>query len=107
MVLQYYAHVRENANGNKEYQTVAQHLAGTAELCRGFAAAFGAEADGELAGLTHDIGKCTEEFQNRLLNDGPTLTTPQREQWPAPCGEIPMFPPAWRDITAVCRILAI
>ena len=73
MVLQYYAHVRENANGNKEYQTVAQHLAGTAELCRGFAAAFGAEADGELAGLTHDIGKCTEEFQNRLLNDGPIV----------------------------------
>ena len=73
MVLQYYAHVRENANGNKEYQTVAQHLAGTAELCRGFAATFGAEADGELAGLTHDIGKCTEEFQNRLLNDGPIV----------------------------------
>ena len=73
MVLQYYAHVRENANGNKEYQTVAQHLTGAAELCRGFAAAFGAEADGELAGLTHDIGKCTEEFQNRLLNDGPIV----------------------------------
>ena len=38
MVLQYYAHVRENANGRKEYQTVAQHLTGTAELCREFAA---------------------------------------------------------------------
>ena len=49
MVLRYYAHVRENANGRKEYQTVAQHLTGTAELCREFAAAFGAEADGELA----------------------------------------------------------
>lgn len=73
MVLQYYAHVRESANGNKEYQTVAQHLTGTAELCRVFAAAFGAEADGELAGLAHDIGKCTEEFQNRLLNDGPIV----------------------------------
>ena len=45
MDLQYYAHVRENANGRKEYQTVAQHLTGTAELCREFAAAFGAEAD--------------------------------------------------------------
>ena len=73
MVLQYYAHVRESANDSKKYQTVAQHLTGTAELCRGFAAAFGADADGELAGLAHDIGKCTEEFQNRLLNDGPIV----------------------------------
>ena len=73
MVLSYYAHVRESANGNKGYQTVAQHLIGTAELCRGFAAAFGAEADGELAGLTHDMGKCTDAFQDRLLNDGPIV----------------------------------
>ena len=73
MDLQYYAHVRENANGRKEYQTVAQHLTGTAELCREFAAAFGAEADGELAGLSHDIGKCTDAFQDHLLNDGPTV----------------------------------
>ena len=73
MDLQYYAHVRENANGRKEYQTVAQHLTGTAELCREFAAAFGADADGDLAGLSHDIGKCTDAFQDHLLNDGPTV----------------------------------
>ena len=73
MVLQYYAHVRENSDGNKEFQTVAQHLSGTAELCRVFAAAFGAEKDGELAGTAHDIGKCTAGFQNRLLNDGPVV----------------------------------
>lgn len=73
MVLQYYAHVRESSDGNKEYQTVAEHLIGTAKLCCNFAAAFGAEVDGHLAGLTHDIGKCTEEFQNRLLNDGPVV----------------------------------
>ena len=73
MRLSYYAHVRETGTGGKEFQTVAQHLSGTAELCRAFAAAFGAEKDGELAGLTHDIGKCTEEFQNRLLNDGPVV----------------------------------
>lgn len=73
MSLQYYAHVQEEAIGGREYQTVARHLIGTAELCRGFAAAFGAEADGQLAGLTHDIGKCTDDFQNRLLNDGPIV----------------------------------
>ena len=49
MVLQYYAHVRESSDGNKEYQTVAEHLIGTAKLCCNFAAAFGAEVDGHLA----------------------------------------------------------
>lgn len=73
MVLQYYAHVRESSDGNKEFQTVAQHLSGTAELCRAFAAAFGAEKDGELAGTAHDIGKCTAGFQDRLLNGGPVV----------------------------------
>ena len=43
MRVSYYAHVQENDTGGKEFQTVAQHLSGTAELCRGFAAAFGAE----------------------------------------------------------------
>ena len=52
---------------------MAQHLSGTAELCRAFAAAFGAEADGELAGMAHDVGKCTAEFQERLLNGGPVV----------------------------------
>ena len=40
MHVSYYAHVRENDTGGKEFQTAAQHLAGTAELCRAFAAAF-------------------------------------------------------------------
>lgn len=73
MVLQYYAHVRESSDGNKEYQTVAEHLIGTAKLCCNFAAAFGAEKDGELAGTAHDIGKCTAGFQDRLLNGGPVV----------------------------------
>ena len=42
MHVSYYAHVRENDTGGKEFQTAAQHLAGTAELCRAFAAPFGA-----------------------------------------------------------------
>ena len=44
--MEYYAHIREREDGSREYQTVAQHLLGTAELCREFAAAFGAGADG-------------------------------------------------------------
>ncbi len=66
----YYAHSRQESTGEWVYQTVAEHLTGTAALCRDFAAAFGAAANGEAAGLLHDVGKCTEEFQDRLLHDG-------------------------------------
>lgn len=47
-------------------QTVAAHLQGTAQLCGGFAAAFGEEKRGELLGLAHDIGKTSQAFQKRL-----------------------------------------
>lgn len=66
----YYAHFRQDSSGEPVYQTVAEHLTGTAALCRGFAEEFGAGTDGELAGLSHDLGKCTEAFQNRLLHNG-------------------------------------
>lgn len=69
----YYAHIRQDENGGTVYQTVAEHLTGTAALCREFAADFGAGSDGELAGLTHDLGKCTDGFQKRLLEGGPVV----------------------------------
>lgn len=69
----YYAHIRHDEAGTPTCQTVAEHLTGTAALCREFAEAFGAGADGELVGLLHDLGKCTDAFQNRLLHDGPIV----------------------------------
>lgn len=69
----YYAHIRQDENGETVYQTVAEHLTGTAALCREFAAGFGAEADGDLMGLAHDLGKCTDAFQKRLLEGGPVV----------------------------------
>ena len=47
-------------------QTVVDHLNGTAEFCARFARAFGAEKQGQFIGLAHDIGKCSDEFQERL-----------------------------------------
>lgn len=47
-------------------QTVEEHLKGTAELAKQFAQAFDAREQGCLIGLAHDIGKCSEEFQERL-----------------------------------------
>ena len=39
-------------------------------MSRHFAAAFGAEEQGQLVGLTHDIGKYSDAFQKRLLRNG-------------------------------------
>lgn len=50
-------------------QSVLDHLQNTAALCARFAAAFGAEEQGRLAGLAHDIGKYSEAFQRRLNGD--------------------------------------
>lgn len=74
----YYAHIRQDENGQTIYQTVAEHLTGTAALCREFAADFGAEADGDLMGLAHDLGKCTEHSRSACLKVVPLSTTPRR-----------------------------
>ena len=64
----YLAHIVDD--GRK--QTVREHLEGTAGGCAAKAAAFGAERQGRLTGLAHDIGKYTEHFQHRLLG-GPKV----------------------------------
>lgn len=64
----YLAHIADD--GRK--QTVREHLEGTADGCAAKAAAFGAERQGRLTGLAHDIGKYTEHFQHRLLG-GPKV----------------------------------
>lgn len=69
----YYAHIRQSETGDLVAQTVEEHLTGTAALSRKFADAFGYGTAGELVGLFHDIGKCTEGFQKRLLHNGPIV----------------------------------
>ena len=62
----YAAHKRLDPNGHETLQSVKDHLDGTAALASCFAAAFGAESHGNLAGLAHDIGKYSDGFQKRL-----------------------------------------
>lgn len=59
----YFAHIRED--GKK--QTVVEHLQGTSDRCALFASAFGEEQRGRMLGYAHDIGKCSDEFQKRLM----------------------------------------
>ena len=49
--MKYYAHIRQLEDGRVLYQTVQEHLEGTAALAEQFAATFGAERQGKLAGL--------------------------------------------------------
>ena len=60
------AHVSEDGSE----QSVEAHLEGTAALAAGFAAPFGAGAQGRFVGLAHDIGKYSDAFQRRLLENG-------------------------------------
>ena len=62
MGIPYFAH---NAHDGRK-QSVLEHLNGTAERCARFSSAFGAEEQGRLAGLAHDIGKYSGAFQKRL-----------------------------------------
>ena len=63
----YLAHLSDD--GRK--QTVLDHLKGTADRCAAFAVAFGAEEQGRLAGLAHDLGKYSDAFQRRLAGGEP------------------------------------
>lgn len=58
----YLAHRSED----QREQTILTHLRATSDMCARFAAAFGAEDQGRLAGLAHDIGKYSDAFQQRL-----------------------------------------
>lgn len=65
----YASHVSEDGR----VEEVSTHLKEVAEMAAGFARGFGAEEWAYAAGIAHDIGKYSEEFQNRILHDGPKV----------------------------------
>lgn len=61
------AHVKINADGSwSEPQYLDEHLIKTSELAGCFAKVFNSESWGRAAGLCHDIGKSTNEWQEYL-----------------------------------------
>lgn len=65
----YVAH--KSDDGENRLQSVKEHLNGVASLAEEFAAAFGSAEYGKCCGKLHDIGKYSDAFQKRILNDGP------------------------------------
>lgn len=64
---EYIAHKTEDG---ERVQTVADHLRNVGELCAGFASGFSVGLDAQklakTAGLLHDIGKYSDDFQRRI-----------------------------------------
>ena len=65
--MKYLAHINHE---DEREQKLIDHLQGTAKLSEYFAAAFDEGNFGRLAGLYHDIGKYSTEFQKYLTNGG-------------------------------------
>lgn len=61
----FYAHSTERGD-KSDWQHLQNHLVNVGELAEGFAGAFYCAEYGKAAGLLHDLGKYTFEFQERL-----------------------------------------
>ncbi len=62
----FYAHSTDDIS-KSNWQTLQDHLVGVSSLCQNHADKFGAGKAARLAGLLHDLGKYTPEFQARLV----------------------------------------
>ena len=65
----FYAHSKDN-EPPENWQALEDHLTRVAELAQSFADEFGAGEWGYLAGLWHDLGKYSKEFQKYLSTSG-------------------------------------
>lgn len=65
----FYAHSTEDPT-RRTWQALSDHLTATGSLAGSFAEAFGGEALARASGLLHDLGKYTDEFQNRIAGSG-------------------------------------
>lgn len=65
--MDHYAHSLEG-RPVEEWQPLEEHLENVAEMAAEFAKPFGGQEWARLAGLWHDLGKYSAEFQKRLFD---------------------------------------
>lgn len=64
----FYAHSGDHAD-HSDWQLLAEHLESVGSLAASFAVFFSATELARVAGLLHDLGKYSTEFQLRLSGD--------------------------------------
>jgi len=64
----FYAHSKEDETFDK-WQTIEAHLKGVADLSEMFGKEFSSIKFAKIAGCFHDLGKYSQEFQNRLIHN--------------------------------------
>jgi CRISPR-associated endonuclease/helicase Cas3 len=86
---QYFAHSTESSDRH-DWQTLSEHLASVGEIAGRFASPFGGQSLAKAAGLLHDVGKYTQDFQRRISGDqirvdhsthGARLAVERYKQW--------------------------
>ncbi|THG83812.1 CRISPR-associated endonuclease Cas3'' [Pseudomonas sp. A-1] len=65
---QFFAHSTATPD-RSDWQLLSDHLQAVGQLAADKAAAFGGESMAEVAGLLHDLGKYSDEFQRRIAGD--------------------------------------
>lgn len=66
--MEFYAHSLEDRD-ERHWHLLQDHLVDTGDLCARFADVFRGAEFGRIAGLLHDIGKYSEQFQRRLRGE--------------------------------------
>ena len=79
--MKYYAHSLPGKPA-AEWQVLEDHLRNVAELARQFAEPFGAAEWAYAAGIVHDIGKYSREFQEMLIGSADNETSSEHTRGP-------------------------
>ena len=74
---QFFAHSGNGTLRDGPWETVAEHLHSVAETASSYAEAFGSGNQAQYAGLLHDLGKYSAQFQRRLS----VKNEPSRDHW--------------------------